>query len=171
MKKSLFLLCSLFRSNIKWHKSLSISTYPSPKGKNPILIFQGIKATYKENITILTFRKIQDLVQVLQTRWQVMSVWRLLPETHWFNRHILLRNVRRTRQVILKDWLGLSLRFCRRKKEKKTQKYQDKRAASFLDQSWNNFILHVIVSVLWFRSGVRTQKESPDGPTRGAHWL
>lgn len=101
------------------NKKASPSPPAPPPRKNPNNpIPRGIKEVYKENKTILTFGKIQDLVQVLQTRWQVMSVWCLLPETSWFNRFSLFRKVRRTREVILKDWVGLSLRFCRKRRKK-----------------------------------------------------
>lgn len=91
---------------------------PLPRKNKPIP--RGIKEFCKENRTILTFRKIQDLVQILQTRWQVMSMWCLLPESCWFNGNILFRKVRRTREVILEDWVGLCLRFCRKEGGKKS---------------------------------------------------
>lgn len=100
-------------------KSLSISTCPPWEKIPKTPISQGVKEIYEENKPNQTFGKIQDLVEVLQTRWQVMSVWCLLPEAWWFHRLILFRKVRRTREVILKDWVGLSLRFCRKRRKKK----------------------------------------------------
>lgn len=48
-----------------------------------------------------------------------MRMWGLLPRACRLSRLVLLWQVRRTREVVLKDWVCLSLRFCREKKRRR----------------------------------------------------
>lgn len=87
-----------------------------------------------------------------------MIMWCLLPETCWFNK---LRNIRRTREVILKDWVGSSLRFCRKQKRKKPINIRTKeQLVSCIKAGTTTFCTWLYQCL---RSGF--QKESPDGPT------